>query len=102
VRNIHPDQNMPQFDPAETILAAATMVCDALKHRFEEPVRDLAHIRVPIVPLLWLVDERETVELPPASKIVLARQLVREIAPARHRRRRGRSRPAGARKGWFA
>jgi len=48
VRNIHPDQNMPQFDPAEAILAAATMVCDALKHRFEEPVRDLAHIRVPI------------------------------------------------------
>jgi phosphopantothenoylcysteine decarboxylase/phosphopantothenate--cysteine ligase len=29
---------------------------------------------------LWLVDERETVELPPASKIALARQLVREIA----------------------
>jgi hypothetical protein len=48
VRNIHLDQNMPQFDPAEAILAAATMVCDALKHRFEEPVRDLAHIRVPI------------------------------------------------------
>ena len=42
------NQNIPPFDPAEVILSAATMVCDVLKHRFEEPVRDLAHIRVPI------------------------------------------------------
>lgn len=42
------DQNMPPFDPAEVILSAATMVCDVLKQRFEEPVRDLAHIRAPI------------------------------------------------------